>query len=208
MAVFDNEVQVIVNTNDCPFDIGKTTASIIKSMYGKIDFLLVGYVAASSWPHCYKMSEKEKTEQAQIKAAKKLETTKKYIDLFEPQFYLPFAGRYTLSGKNHILNKYRGEPELEDAFEWMSQNIPEKYHGILLNNDCWFDLNSQSSNKEYTPIDRQNKKEFTEKNSVAKKNSPMSSNQNQHLIRYGRKFQMHMKILKRLERKYNGTPIP
>lgn len=163
MAVFDNEEQVIVNTNDCPFDIGKTTASIIKSMYGKIDFLLVGYVAASSWPHCYKMSEKEKTEQARIKTTKKLETTKKYIELFEPRFYLPFAGRYTLSGKNFNLNRYRGEPDLEDAFEWMNQNIPRKYRGILLNNDCWFDLDSQTSNKDYTPIDRQNKKEFTEK---------------------------------------------
>lgn len=163
MAVFDNEEQVIVNTNDCPFDIGKTTASLIKSMYKKIDFLLVGYVAASSWPHCYKMSEKEKIEQAQIKATKKLETAKKYIELFEPRFYLPFAGRYTLSGKNHSLNKYRGEPELEDAFEWMSENIPRKYQGILLNNDCWFDLDSQTCNKNYTPIDRQNKNEFTEK---------------------------------------------
>ena len=67
MAVFDNEDQVIVNTNDCPFDIGKTTASIIKSTYGKVDFLLVGYVAASSWPHCYNMTENEKAEQARLK---------------------------------------------------------------------------------------------------------------------------------------------
>lgn len=163
MAVFDNEKQVIVNTNDCPFDIGKTTASRIKSTYGKIDFLLVGYVAASSWPHCYNMPEKEKTEQAILKAAKKLDTVKQYIEILEPRFYLPFAGRYTLSGKNYTLNQYRGEPELEDAFEWMKKNIPEKYRGLLLNNDCWFDLDTETSNKEYTPINRQDKKEFTDK---------------------------------------------
>ena len=163
MAVFDNEKQVIVNTNDCPFDIGKTTAARIKSTYGKIDFLLVGYVAASSWPHCYNMSEKEKSEQASLKAAKKLDTVKQYIELFEPRFYLPFAGRYTLSGKNHTLNQYRGEPELEDAFEWMKKNIPLKYHGLLLNNDCWFDLDTETSNKEYTPINKQDKKEFIDK---------------------------------------------
>ena len=162
MAVFDNENHVIVNTNDCPFDIGKNTASIIKSTYGKVDFLLVGYVAASSWPHCYHMTENEKLEQARLKAVKKLETTKKYIEIFESRFYLPFAGRYTLSGKNYTLNQYRGEPELEDAFDWMSKNIPQKYQGILLNNDCWFDLDTQTANKNYTPIDRQHKKEFTE----------------------------------------------
>jgi UDP-MurNAc hydroxylase len=163
MAVFDNKNQVIVNTNDCPFDIGKTTAATIKSMYKKIDFLLVGYVAASSWPHCYNMPEKEKIEQANIKSIKKLETTKKYIELFEPSFYLPFAGRYTLAGKNYVLNQYRGEPELEDAFEWMRKNIPQRYHGILLNNDCWFDLDTKTSNKDYSPINRQDKKEFIEK---------------------------------------------
>ena len=50
MVIFDNGKQVIVNTNDCPFDIAKNTASIIKSAYRKIDALLLGYVAASSWP--------------------------------------------------------------------------------------------------------------------------------------------------------------
>jgi UDP-MurNAc hydroxylase len=162
MAVFDNEDQVIVNTNDCPYDIGKTTALAIKEMYKKIDFLLVGYVAASSWPHCYSLPENEKIEQANLKAKKKLETAKNYVELFEPSFYLPFAGRYTLVGKNVVLNQYRGEPELEDAFEWLSKNVPEKYHGILLNNDNWFDLNTQTPSKKYIPINREDKKKYAE----------------------------------------------
>ena len=57
--IFDNGNQVIVNTNDCQFDIAKNTVSIIKSVYHKIDALLLGYVAASSWPHCYNFSEVE-----------------------------------------------------------------------------------------------------------------------------------------------------
>ncbi|MEM3065659.1 MAG: MBL fold metallo-hydrolase [Candidatus Nitrosotenuis sp.] len=169
MAVFDNESQVIVNTNDCPYDIGKTTALAIKLMYKKIDFLLVGYVAASSWPHCYNLPENEKIEQARIKARKKLETTKKYIELFEPRFYLPFAGRYTLSGNNAHLNQYRGEPELEDAFEWLSKNVPVKYQGVLLNNDSWFDLDTQTQSRKYTPIDRQHKKKYTDEVLALKK---------------------------------------
>ena len=79
MAVFDNENQVIVNTNDCPFDIAKNTASIIKSAYHKIDVLLLGYVAASSWPHCYNLSESQKEEEARKKQDAKLQTAKKYI---------------------------------------------------------------------------------------------------------------------------------
>ena len=169
MAVFDNESQVIVNTNDCPYDIGKTTAFAIKSMYRKIDFLLVGYVAASSWPHCYNLPENEKLEQANLKARKKLETAKNYIELFESKFYLPFAGRYTLSGNNAGLNKYRGEPELEDAFDWLSKNVQEKYHGVLLNNDSWFDLDTQTPNRKYTPIDKQHKKKYTDEVLAQKK---------------------------------------
>lgn len=183
MAVFDNENQVIVNTNDCPYDIGKTTALSIKSTYGKIDFLLVGYVAASSWPHCYNLPEDEKIKQAELKAKKKLETTKNYIELFEPKFYLPFAGRYTLSGKNVVLNKYRGEPELEDAFEWLSANVSEKYHGVLLNNDNWFDLDTQRQSKEYTPINRDDKKKYTE-SVLALKKFPYEYEKNRPPMKY------------------------
>ena len=163
MAVFDNENQVIVNTNDCPYDIAKITASSIKLIYGNIDVLLIGYVAASSWPHCYNLSENEKKEQARLKQEKKLEATKKYIELLEPKYYIPYAGRYTLCGKNTALNQFRGEPELEDAFEWMCDNIPqEKYHGIILNNDCWFDIDTGTSNKNYVPIDKNDKKKYVE----------------------------------------------
>ena len=161
MAVFDNENQVIVNTNDCPFDIAKDTASLIKSSYGNIDVLLVGYVAASSWPHCYNLPDDEKQQEAIKKQFTKLETTKKYIELFRPKYYIPFAGRYTLCGKNTVMNQYRGEPELEDAFEWLCSNIPpEKYRGIIMNNDCWLDVDTGKINKNYIPIDKNEKQKY------------------------------------------------
>jgi UDP-MurNAc hydroxylase len=132
-------------------------------MYGNIDLLLVGYVAASSWPHCYNLSKKEKEKEAILKQQKKLGTIKQYLELLEPKYYIPFAGRYTLCGKNTSLNQYRGEPELEDAFEWTCENIPqEKYKGIILNNDSWFDINTKTSNKEYNPINKKDKKKYIE----------------------------------------------
>ena len=161
MAVFDNGNQVIVNTNDCPFDIAKNTASIIKSVYQKIDALLLGYVAASSWPHCYNLSESKKEEEARKKQDAKLQTAKKYIELLQPKYYIPFAGRYTLCGKNAVLNPYRGEPELEDAHEWLRNNVDQEKHcGIILNNDCWFDIDAGLANKNYVPINKNEKKNY------------------------------------------------
>jgi len=169
IAVFDNGDQVVVNTNDCPFDIAKTVSSNIKSSYGKIDLILAGYVAASSWPHCYNLSDDDKKEQAIKKQFTKLETTKKYIELFKPKFYLPFAGHYTLCGKNTVLNKYRGEPELEDAFEWLISHVSSKYLGVILNYDCWLDLDTGKTNKDYTPIDKTQKKKYMEEILINKK---------------------------------------
>ncbi len=163
MAVFDNEKQVIVNTNDCPFDIAKNTASLIKLVYGKIDVLLVGYVAASSWPHCYNLSDDIKKQESIKKQLAKLETSKKYIELLQPSYYIPFAGRYTLCGKNSILNSYRGEPELEDAFQWLCSNIQsDKNKGIIMNNNCWFDIDTGKINKNYVSIDKNKKQKYVD----------------------------------------------
>jgi UDP-MurNAc hydroxylase len=163
IAVFDNGEQVIVNTNDCPFEIAKTVSVNIKSTYAEIDVILVGYVAASSWPHCYNLSDGEKKEQAVKKQLGKLETTLKYIELFKPKFYIPFAGHYTLCGKNTSLNKYRGEPELEDAFEWIGSHVGSKYKGIVLNYDCWLDLDTGKTNKKYSSIDMEEKSIYMKK---------------------------------------------
>ena len=172
LCAIDNGDEVIVNTNDCPFDIAKNTASIIKSVYRKIDALLLGYVAASSWPHCYNLSEVEKEEEARKKQNAKLETSKKYIELLQPKYYIPFAGRYTLCGKNAVLNPYRGEPELEDAFEWLRDNIEQKkYLGVILNNDCWLDVDTGNANKNYVPINKNEKKDYVN-NILSRKKLP------------------------------------
>ncbi len=172
MAVFDNGNQVLVNTNDCPFDIAENTATIIKSMYHEIDVLLLGYVAASSWPHSYTLPEAEKEDAAKKKQNAKLQTAKRYIELLQPKYYIPFAGRYTLCGKNTVLNQYRGEPELEDAAEWLQNNIEQKNHRcVLLNNDCWLDVDTGNTNKNYVPINR-NEKEIYVNDILSKKKFP------------------------------------
>ena len=63
--------------------------------------------------------------------------------------------------KNTSLNKYRGEPELEDAFEWTSKNISqEKYKGIILNNDSWFNIDTGTSSKNYSTVHKKDKEKY------------------------------------------------
>ncbi len=170
MSIIDNEREVIVNTNDCPFQIAKNTSKLVKTMYPKIDLLLVGYVKASSYPQTFEFEEEEeKIKESLKKQEQKLETAKQYIDLFEPRYYIPFAGRYTLTGKYTNLNLYRGEPELEYAFEWLKEKIPQnKYKGIILNHDDYFDISKEKTSKDYKPIVNNEKQEYI-KNVLSKK---------------------------------------
>ena len=151
------------------FKLQKNTAKIVKTLYSKIDFLLVGYVKASSYPQTFDLEEKEKRKESILKQEQKLETAKEYIDLFKPRFYMPFAGRYTLSGKLTNLNSFRGEPELEIAFEWLEKRIPQdKHKGVILNHDQNFNISEEKTSKDYEPIIEKNKQEYIE-NVLSKK---------------------------------------
>ncbi|MDE1725563.1 MAG: MBL fold metallo-hydrolase [Thaumarchaeota archaeon] len=160
IAVMDNEKQIVVNVNDCPLQIGESTATQIKQQYKHIDALLLGYSSATSYPQCYELDTQEKIKEAEIKQKSKLETAKRYIEIFEPKFYIPFAGRYTLAGKNYQLNKYRGEPELEVAFDWFVKNGPQNSIPILLNYDSYLDLDTGTTSEQYIRIDEKEKERY------------------------------------------------
>ena len=72
-SIIDNNDEVIVNTNDCPFPIAEKTSFKVKQLYPNIDFLLVGYVKASSYPQCFDLDESEKMKEANLKQEKKLQ---------------------------------------------------------------------------------------------------------------------------------------
>lgn len=152
MAVFSDGKNVIVNTNDCPYLIASNTAKMIKKIYGKIDLVLIGYTTASSYPHCFFMDEEKKKIEAENKMLKKLKHAIDYLMIFEPKYFIPFAGRLILTGKNFELNSMRGEPDLEFAFDWLSRNIPKGLSkGVLLNHDEFLDLENGTLSKQYVP---------------------------------------------------------
>jgi len=159
-SVIDNDDQVIVNTNDCPFEIGQNTAKIIKKQYSKINFLLVGYTGASDYPCSYDLKLSEKERVAKLKKDKRLQNAVDYIQIFNPKYYLPFAGRYVLGGKLTSLMKHKGESTLDEGFNYLLHHVDQqKNKGIVLNMKSYFDLDTELSSDTYIPeneSDREN----------------------------------------------------
>ena len=153
MSVIDNGKEVVVNTNDCPFEIAKFSADAIKEYYKNIDFLLVGYSGAGPYPQCFDMLTDQEKNDAAIKKKKQFfNQAESYVNLFQPKFFMPFAGRYTLGGKLADLNDQRGVPELEEAFDYftVSSNINQKKHKcIILNAQNKFDISTEKATAPY-----------------------------------------------------------
>lgn len=168
LCVFDNEEEVIVNVNDCVYEMVKWFAPKIKEMYKNIDMLLVGYTGASAYPHCYELEKLELQKEAKKKEELRLNDAVNYIKLFEPKYFLPFAGRFVLAGKLVDLNSNRGEPELETAFNYLIEKIDQrKSKGFLLNPNSTFDISSGKASEPFTPINLEQKSEYV-KNTLSK----------------------------------------
>ena len=115
IAVFNYKEKTIVNTNDCPYDIAKEVCGYIKKKYKNVDILLVGYLGAGPFPQCFpNMLDAEKEEACIQKKYSFYQQTVNYTLKLKPRIFIPFAGKYTLSGKLSSLNKWRGNPEQSD----------------------------------------------------------------------------------------------
>ena len=109
--MIDDGRHVLVNVNDCPYDLSSQLLPKIIGAYGHVDLLLVGYSGAGPYPQCFdSLTEAQKLMAADAKKRKFLEQAGRYIRGLAPRFYLPFAGQYILSGRLTKLNGYRGNP--------------------------------------------------------------------------------------------------
>ena len=169
MSVIDDGNQVIVNTNDCPYELAQFAAMRIKNNYDHVDMLLNGYSGASAYPHMFKMTENERIIAAIKKKSINYQRGENYIKLLEPRYFMPFAGRYTLGGKLSVHYGNMGEPELEEGFNHLVSVIDQnKSKGILLNTKETFDLTTEKSSNPYIPIDPEKKKLYI-KNVLSKR---------------------------------------
>lgn len=166
MAVFENSENVILNINDCPYDIAHDTLDLIKSEYSKIDLLLVGYAGAGSYPQCWDYSDEDKLgKYGKKKKTYFLNSGVNMINHVNPAYYMPFAGTYTLNGKHATLDKFRVVPELQDALSYFKHNdCPGR--GVLLNPWEHFELTTGLVSAEYEPVDLVVKQKYIEETLV------------------------------------------
>jgi len=162
IAVFENSQNVVVNTNDCPFELAKDTLQRIKKKYEKIDLLLTGYQNASPYPQCFENLEtNEKINEGKKVAINCLNRSLSSINLLKPEYFLPFAGTYILTGKLSKIDHLRGVPSIDEAFEYLSKN-QNTSKPLMLSTDSEFDFNSKLYSKKYQKFEVQKYNEYLE----------------------------------------------
>ncbi len=158
ISLIDDGTNVLMNVNDCPIELAQSTFKDIKNQYEKINVLLTGYGGAGPYPQCFEnFNSEEKIIAARSKEKQFLNQAIRYINEIQPDYYLPFAGTYTLTGKLSNLQSLRGVPSIENAFNFFetyysSKNLSNTIKPLKLNNDSTFDLNIGEYDKEYQKI--------------------------------------------------------
>jgi len=148
-----------MNVNDCPFELAQSTFKEIKKQYDRINVLLTGYGGAGPYPQCFEnLNAEEKINAALSKEKQFLNQAVNYIDEIKPDYYMPFAGTYTLAGKLSNLQSLRGVSSIDNAYNifenyYSSKNLLNSIKPIKLNPDSTFDLNIKEYDKDYKKID-------------------------------------------------------
>lgn len=161
LSLIDDGKNVLMNVNDCPIELAQSTFREIKKQYEKINVLLVGYGGAGPYPQCFEnLNLDEKLVAGKAKEKQFLDQATKYIDEFKPDYYLPFAGTYTLTGKLSNLQNLRGVSSIDNAFNffenyYFSKNLSDKIKPLKLNPDSIFDLNLKEYNRSYQKINQE-----------------------------------------------------
>ncbi len=162
IAVIEDSKKVIVNTNDCPFELAKNSLNEIKNKYNNIDLLLTGYQNASPYPQCFdNLDDNQKILEGKKVALSCLNRSLSSINLLKPKYFLPFAGTYILTGSLSKIDYQRGVPNIDDAFKYLSekQNFSKP---LMLSSESEFDLDKEIYSKEYEKFDTKKYNEYLE----------------------------------------------
>jgi len=153
LCVVSDGRSTLVNTNDCPFAMAQQALGKVKSHYGDIDMLLVGYSGAGEYPQCFPDLGRQERELAEKKKRTEfLRQAECTVRALAPRYALPFAGQYTLCGRLAELDDNRGVPELDEARAHLAKAVPDT-ECIALNPGATFDVTSGEADAEYVPVD-------------------------------------------------------
>lgn len=160
LALIEVDNIKILNLNDCPYDLAKSTfGKILKN--SEIDLLMLGYGGAGPYPQCFQnLSHDEKITEADSKRDSFLNNASKFINDLNPKYFLPFAGTYFLTGRLSSLHDLRGVPSIDYASDYLQKKIITKSKCIKLNVDDYLNLNNFKTSKEYTPYDEKEVQEY------------------------------------------------
>ena len=172
LSVIDDNKYVILNTNDCPFELAKSTFEKISKNYDSVDALLTGYGGAGPYPQCIEnFSLKQKILEGEKKKEYFLNQAYNFISKIKPKYYMPFAGTYFLSGKLNNLHSLRGVPSIDFAYDKINgliSNAKLLTKNIKINHGETFDLATGDASSLYKKF---NENEFIKysKNVLSKK---------------------------------------
>jgi UDP-MurNAc hydroxylase len=86
-----------------------------------------------------------------------------FIDLFDPDYYMPFAGEYVLAGGLAPLNRYTANPPRIEALEWFERHVdPAEHQCVFLNSGEYLDLEAGRVSKPFDPVDQEEKRRYIE----------------------------------------------
>jgi UDP-MurNAc hydroxylase len=153
LCVMKHGEEVLVNTNDCPFSISQHVLPKIRHRFGPVKMLLAGYSGAGPYPQCFdNLDMQGKVKAADAKRLQFLRQGMSYITALDPEYVLPFAGQYVLSGANASLNDLRGVPDLVDARDYFEEHLKNtRSKIILLDRGGSIDLATGHVEKPYKP---------------------------------------------------------
>ncbi len=160
LSVIDNGKDVLVNTNDCSFELAEQVIEKIKKDYEKVDVLLHGYSGAGPYPQCFQnLNYEQKIYEGKKKENFFLEQGFNFIRKLKPKYHLPFAGTYMLTGKLTKLHRLRGVPLIDQAYLFFENKIKQVKNlntkPIKINYGGLFDVEICSELQEYKKINKE-----------------------------------------------------
>ena len=145
--VLQDEKYCVVNLNDCIYPMMTKTIENIKNDFKKIDVLLVNYNSAHSFPQCILNFDINKKKELSLDIKKStFDKSINFINDFNPDFFIPMAGEYLLSGKNFFMNDFMGVNSQAECQNFFSNSkFQDKF--IMLNYGENFNILDKKRNK-------------------------------------------------------------
>jgi len=163
MAVIDNGDHTLVDTNDCPYPIAEPSCREIKREYGDVDLLCHQYSAAQFYPQAVTNYDHEtRVNERDRVIREKYELALNFIDLFEPTYYMPFAGEYVLAGDLADLNEYTANPPRAEAQSFFERRTDDDHECAFLNSGEHVDVATGERSTPFEPVDPEAKRRYIE----------------------------------------------